>query len=379
MTTEESTPVGTDQKYPPSKSPGSKINWGRWISALAALSFAGLFTAVSRTELAPRVANPNVQGRPRPVEFSVGPWFINFYQVMIVITILVLVAVFCIGWRRNPGGPLLLMALCTTLIVWQDPIMNWAPFAVYNPAWLHWPEDWPLVSMSPTVEPFFVFAYATFYLAPYFPAIWIVRKLQAKQGPGSFAARHPLICMALVVLPVGFVYDMILEVTLIRTGMYIYTQVIPFGSIFAGSTFQFPLIWESLSVTFVMIPAAVLCYRDDTGKSVAEKLAAKAKLFPTKPVLGTFLVMFVIANVSYFVYGSWFWAIKASGAATAVACPWPYPEAKVYDPQGYYEKEGAEGPFSVGKWATWQSGLPNGRPDVQPPPPGQGACAITKP
>ena len=52
-----------------------------------------------------------------------------------------------------------------------------------------------------------------------------------------------------------------------------------------------------------MVPAAILCYRDDTGKSVAEKLAAKAKLFPTRPVLGTFLVMFAIINVSYFAYG----------------------------------------------------------------------------
>ena len=65
-----------------------------------------------------------------------------------------------------------------------------------------------------------------------------------------------------------------------RTGLYIYSQAIPFGTLFPGTTFQFPLIWESLSVTFVMIPAAILVYRDDTGKSVAEKLAAKAKLFP---------------------------------------------------------------------------------------------------
>ena len=32
-------------------------------------------------------------------------------------------------------------------------------------------------------------------------------------------------------------------------------------------------------MTFVMIPAAILVYRDDTGKSVAEKLAAKAGIF----------------------------------------------------------------------------------------------------
>jgi hypothetical protein len=108
---------------------------------------------------------------------------------------------------------------------------------------------------------------------------------------------------------------------------------------------------------------------------VAEKLAAKAKLFPKKPVLGTFLVMFAIINVSYFAYGGWFWAIKASGLATSVACPWPYPEAKVFDPQGYYEENGAKGPYSVGKWSTWQYALPDGRPHVEAPPPGQGPCA----
>ena len=208
--------------------------------------------------------------------------------------------------------------------------------------------------MSPTVEPFIVFGYVTFYFGPYFPAIWILRKMQAKRGPEVVRQRHPLISLGVLVLVIGFIFDAILEISLVRTGLYIYSQAIPFGTLFAGTTFQFPLIWESLSVTFVMIPAAILVYRDDTGKSVAEKLAAKAKLFPKKPVLGTFLVMFAIINVSYFAYGGWFWAIKASGLATSVACPWPYPEAKVYDPQGYYEENGAEGPYSVGKWSTWQ-------------------------
>lgn len=234
--------------------------------------------------------------------------------------------------------------------------MNWAPYAVYNPDLLHWPESWYLIMMSPTVEPFIVFGYVTFYFGPYFVAIWILRKWQAKRGPEAFVSRHPLISLGGLVLVIGFVFDAFLEVGSIRTGLYIYSQVIPFGSIFNGTPFQFPLIWESLAVTFVMIPAAILVYRDDTGKSVAEKLAARAKLFPTKPVLGTFLVMFAIINVAYFAYGGWFWAIKASGLATSVACPWPYPEAKVYDPQGYYRANGAEGPYSVGKWSTWQQG-----------------------
>ncbi|MEZ0342580.1 spirocyclase AveC family protein [Mycobacterium sp. pV006] len=376
MTTEEA-PRTARPSTAPDKAPGRRgVNWGRWISAFALLAFFSLFAAFARTDLDPRVANPNVEGRPRPVEFLFG-WdgWLWVHQIGTVILLVVLVVIFVRGWRRDPGSPIMLMFLCTTLIVWQDPIMNWAPFAVYNPELIHWPENWPLIMLSPTVEPFIVFGYVAFYFAPFFPAIWLLRKLQAKHGPTAFVSRHPLISLGSITLVIGFIFDAILEVSLVRTGLYIYSQAIPFGTLFPGTTFQFPLIWESLAVTFVMVPAAVLCYRDDTGKSVAEKLAARARLFPKKPVLGTFVVMFIIINVAYFAYGSWFAAIKASGLATAVACPWPYPEAKVYDPQGYFEKEGAVGPFSVGKWATWQSGLPDGRPDVVPPPPGEGKCA----
>jgi Spirocyclase AveC-like len=373
MSTDQSAPLQAHEPTPPPAA--KKRGWGGWVAGAALAAFALFFIANCRVALDPRVANPNVQGRPRPVRFTFGLDYITFLDVATAITLIVLLVVFIRGWRRNPGSPVMLMFLCTTLIVWQDPIMNWSPFAVYNPDLIHWPESWPLVSLSPSVEPFVVFGYVMFYFGPYFPAVWILRKLQARKGPEAFVSRHPLICLGLLTCVIGFVMDAFLENTLIHWGMYIYSQVIPWGSVFTGTTFQFPLIWESLSVTFVMIPAAILCYRDDTGKSVAEKLTAKAKILPSRPVLGTFLVMFAIMNVSYFVYGAWFWAIKASHAATSVACPWPYPEAKVYDPQGFYEKAGAQGPYSVGIWSTWASGEPNGRPHVDPPPPGQGACA----
>lgn len=361
-----------------SSGPGQR-RWGPWVATAGVIAFVLFFLLSSRRYLDPRVANPDVEGRPRPVGgvlFGLEPsTWIMIEELGTVLLLITLTVIFVTGWRRNPGSPALLMFLCTTLIVWQDPIMNWAPFAVYNPQLLHWPEHWPLVSLSPTVEPFIVFGYVLFYFGPYFPAVWILRKLQARHGPQGFPSRHPLISLGLLTLVIGFVFDAILEISLVRTGMYIYSQVIPWGSVFTGTTYQFPLIWESFAVTFVMIPAAILVYRDDTGKSVAEKLAAKARLFPNRPVLGTFLVMFAIINVAYFAYGAWFAVIKASHSATAVACPWPYPEAKVYDPQGYYERAGAQGPFSAGIWSTWMSGQPDGRPDVSPPPPGQGACA----
>ena len=92
--------------------------------------------------------------------------------------------------------------------------------------------------------------------------------------------RHPLVSLGLLIFIFGFVIDMILEVTMIQTGLYMYSQVIPFGSIFVGTPHQFPLLWESSLVTLVMIPAGVLVYRDDTGQAVSEKLANRARISP---------------------------------------------------------------------------------------------------
>ncbi|MEU1980972.1 spirocyclase AveC family protein [Nocardia sp. NPDC019395] len=342
--------------------------------ALALLIVALVAANARQGAVSDRIRNPEVTGAPRPVEplFGFDHWM-DVIHIGTLVAVLLVIAIWVRMFRRNPRDPVLLMGFMTTMIVWQDPIMNWAPFAVYNPELWHWPEDWPLVSLSPTVEPFVVFGYVLFYLGPYFPAIWVLRKLQARRTPDSFVWKHPLISLTLLILPIGFVFDMILEVSLVRTGMYIYSQVIPIGSLFAGSTYQFPLLWESLSVTFVMIPAGVLIYRDDTGKTVAEKLAQRAEIFAGRPFLGMVLVMFLVMNLSYFVYGGWFAVIKWTRVATSVACPWPYPEAKVYDPQGFYEESGEPGPYSAGIWSTWMSAQPDGRPDVEPPADG-GRC-----
>lgn len=360
----------TEQATPPVENPSAATGKGSWRAAawiVAAVLVLVLIAVNARVgAVSPRIRNPEVSGAPRPVEplFGFAHW-VALLQVLTIVMCVQVIAVCVIAYRRNPRSPLLLMALVTTLIVWQDPIMNWSPYAVYNPDLYHWPEDWPLVSLSPTVEPFLVIGYVTFYFGPYFPAVWILRKLQARRPTDAFVWRHPLISLALLIFPIGIVMDAMLEMTLVRTGMYIYSQVIPFGSVFVGEPYQFPFIWETVMVTFVMIPAGILVYRDDTGRTVAEKLARRARIFPNRPFLGMFVVMFVVINVAYFAYGTGFAIIKWTRAAASVACPWPYPEAKVYDPQGFYEENGQSGPYSVGIWSTWMSAQPEGRPDVE--------------
>ncbi len=343
------------------KSANAPFFWGAISLAILAMAPFLFVTGVT----SPRVDNPNNEGVPRPVEFLGGDWVdVANWGTLVAMVIMVFMCVY--EWRRNPGSPLVLMALASTAIVWQDPIMNWAPYAVYNPELWHFPEDWFYVSLSPSVEPFIVIGYAMFYFGPYFPAVWVLRKLQSSRPMDAFVWRRPLLSLAGLILVIGFIFDAILEITLVRTGLYIYSQVIPWGSLFAGTTFQFPLIWESVFVTFVMIPAGVLCYRDDTGKTVAEKMTQRLRFLQSKPTLATFLLMFGILNVAYFMYGTAFGIIRATGIATAVACPYPYPEIKTYDPQGYFEREGDAGPFYGGYWNTWMTAQPEGRPQVNP-------------
>lgn len=363
MTTQLTRPSIEDAENPRK---GDKHLAGWILGAVGVAILIGIGVAARKGAVAERITNPEVTGAPRPVEplFGFDHW-ITLHQLGTIFMMVALVVGFTLAWRRYPRHPILLMTLVTTILVWQDPIMNWAPFAVYNPQLWHWPETWPLVSLSPTVEPFIVIGYATFYMAPFFPAIWILRKLQARREPDSFVWKHPLISLTMLIFPIGFVFDAFLEVFLVRTQLYIYSQVVPFGSIGVGEWYQFPLIWESSLVCLVMVPAGVLLYRDDTGKTVAEKLAHRIRFFRLRPALGTFLVMFVIINVAYFAYGAGYAVLKTTKIANSVACPWPFPEAKVYDPNGFYEEAGQPGPYSAGIWSEWQSAQ-SGRPTAVP-------------
>ena len=359
----------------PDRSVWRGIAWALPSIAVFGFAFAAAHNMRNGGNLTDRVKNPAVQGHPRPVRplFGDTQWMTKM-QVGTVVMMCLVVILFVVMWRRHPKHPVLLMAIACTAIVWMDPIMNWAPYAVYNPLLWHWPESWPLASLSPTVEPLVVFGYVTFYLLPFFPAMYLLRRLQRTRPVDSFVWRHPLISLASLIFAIGFVFDAALEIFSIRAGLYIYSQVIPFGSVFVGKPYQFPLIWESALVTLVMIPAGVLLYRDDTGKTQAEKLAMRVRwsVFRGRLALATFSVMFASLMVAYSVYGLGYALIRWSGAATSVACPYPYPDAKVYDPQGYYAKAGQPGPYFAGIWNGWES-MHSGRPDT--PTANSGRCS----
>ena len=78
-----------------------------------------------------RIGNPNVVGTPRPFAplFGFGH-SIPVLQIFTVVAVVLLIAAAVWGWRRYGPHPYLLMGLVTTIIVWQDPMMNSAPRGV---------------------------------------------------------------------------------------------------------------------------------------------------------------------------------------------------------------------------------------------------------
>jgi Spirocyclase AveC-like len=338
-----------------------------WLIAATIVGFVllGLIVRTARYgAVSPRIRNPNATGGPYPLSeplFGYQHWIVTV-EIFSYLALIGIIGLVVVLWRRYPKHPYLLMTLAITTLTWLDPIMNWATFAAYNPDLWHWPEDWPLVSVSPTIEPLFIAAIAMFVVPPFFPAIWALRRLQARRSPDAFVWLHPLVSLSGFVFVFGFVHDFAMEALCVRMGLYTFTHVIPFGSIFTGTRWQFPLLWQSSLINILMIPAAVMIYRDDSGRTVAEKLARRADIFVRRPALGSFVVMLVVVNLAFMVYGLTYTAItRWSGAATSVVCPWPWPSAKIYDPQGFYEQSGQSGPYSEGKWSTWMNAQPDGR------------------
>ena len=332
-------------------------------TAVAVAAAIAVLATAQRGVVSSSTRNPAGQHLPPPVRplFPSVDW-LAIGQILGAALFVGTIAAVIWRWRSHPREPLLLMVLASNTLCWFDPINNWAIGLVYNPKLWHFPQDWPWVRMSPIIEPLTSFVYAPYVLFPYFIAMPLMRRLQRRRGPDAFVWRHPLICVALLTFCAGFAWDAGQEVFLVRTEFLTYTHVVRFGSIDVGKYSQLPVLMASGLITIVMIPAAVLLYRDDTGRTQAERIAGRLKLHARRPATATFLVMTLILNASFVCFSTSFWLVRVTGAASSVACPWPYPASKVWDPRGRYEAQGQAGPFTAGAASTWLSGQPDGRP-----------------
>src|SRR5262249_58280501 len=104
----------TERTQPSISSPAAapKQSLVRAVSIAIAVAVLGLIAYNARMgAVSPRIANPEVTGVPRPVEFLFGwtGWLV-LHQIGTVIMMLSLVGVCVWAWRRYPGPPYLLMA-----------------------------------------------------------------------------------------------------------------------------------------------------------------------------------------------------------------------------------------------------------------------------
>jgi hypothetical protein len=219
----------------------------------------------------------------------------------------------------------------------------------------HFDVDWFWFNLAPTVEPWAVIiGYGYFFLIPAWFTLAVYRRIAARVSVGSWLVRRPRLAILALSLVVCIVWDGVMEALFVRMGFYTYTQVIPFGSIFAGTPQQFPLIWEAVLFGIMLSTAAPLMWVDDRGRTWPEAFARRTRIFAGRPYVGAFVIAWAMMSVVYIAYGVSFGIVRATGLATETAQHWRYPETKVFDPQGYFQRNDETGPFMIGTWAGWE-------------------------
>ena len=330
------------------------LGWVTIIVGVVAVVFAALNS--SRSVEGTRVGRPEGSFVPPRSEFlGISNWYLLFEVGSLVMFFVVWGTAIVRSRRRGKPTPTLLMIAVTTSLTWLDPIMNWAPYAAYDPRMFHFDVDWFWFNLAPTVEPWAVIiGYGYFFLLPAWFTLAVYRRLAAWASADSWKVRRPKLAVLALSIPICIVWDGVMEALFVRMGFYTYTQVIPWGSIFNGTPHQFPLIWEAVLFGIMLSVAAPLMWVDDTGRTWSETVARRTKIFAKRPYVGAFVIAWALMSVVYLGYGLSFGIIRATGIATETAQPWRYPETKVFDPQGYYQRNGEPGPFMIGTWAGWE-------------------------
>jgi hypothetical protein len=322
---------------------------------VAAATALGFILYEARTTPGPRILNPHPLANPHAPFMGVSDWPLVFEVASLILAVVIWTTAIRRSRRQRAWTPTLMMLVASTALCVLDPIMNWAPYAVYNPRLLHFPESWAWASISPSVEPLVILVgYPYFFLIPAWVTLTICSHFVAGRRPTSFVRRHPLVTVFITGFLVCMVWDGVIEALLVRMEVYSYVQVIGSLSFRSGTSWQFPL-YEAPFFGFLLAFASLMMWRDDSGLTTAARLAKRWNVTCSRPNLGPLAMAFVIMFTVYVGYGLAFGVIRDTHVATTVARPWPYQTVKVYDPQGDYQRSGVPGPYFSGIWCGWES------------------------
>ena len=295
----------------------------------------------------PRIADAaGVASRSDPL-WGVGDWPSVLTRGFVIVAGLGLAVAFALRrWRHVDHTRHAAMLLALTGICLLDPLGNWATYAAFDPRLTHFPTSWPWVSAAPGIEPLIaVVAYPVYFFAPALFAWWLYRRLiWARARPESMAVRHPLVGLFAVGLAVGIVWDISVQLFMLRVELYTYTQY--FGPALHWGLVRLPLKTVALDAT-ILAAAAMLMWVDDAGRSVGQRLAQRSRL-RGRPLLGGAVYSWAILSAVYVAGMVPLGVIRLTDSAVHLNTPWPYPEAKTYDPHGRWAESGEPGPFYPG-------------------------------
>ena len=251
-------------------------------AAVGAILLAFEFYVLGSWVLGPNFV-PTLPG-PDPITSGQRSYY-SALQVIVTSAALICLWVWVVlPWRRE--GRLTtdgMLALSGAMIFFWDMCMNYTSVQLlYNSnmtnygAWANgsWP-GWTSPNASLLPEPIFVTipGYTALVFSQVIFICWLLRRAKQRWPRLGAGGTIGLIILGLTVI------DSLIEMTLIRTGVYAYPGGIRAVTLFAGHTYQFPLTEGFLFGGLGLGAIAVLKYfRDDRGQTLAERGIERLKV-----------------------------------------------------------------------------------------------------
>jgi Spirocyclase AveC-like len=336
----------------------SRERWPWYAAGTVGAIFAGWVLSHGITGVAgTRVANPAAPRDAAPLSWgglSVDHfWIPVFYAVTLAVMALMVwqfVKHYRATGRHHAGLPIFIVLFLQILM---DPLYNWAMYCAYYPNLLHWPVNWSVMNVAPTVEPLWIVmgAYQVFFLGPAWGGFVLYRKWAARrEGRTAWVDRHPVLTMFLFTWVLGGIADILMEQWMINMYIYKYTQI-------AGPAFTLGhgrLQWaEVVWVGFLIAVCALMLHRDDTGRTIGARIAQRNGWLRGHRIGAAFVTVSIV-TVALLAYGGYWATLRLTGNADHIAPGnWPYAAARTYDPNGRLQRAHVGGPlYFSGTWCT---------------------------
>lgn len=328
----------------------------RWLVVLLAgfatwLGFLLLIAERGPGDLAAEPTTTNlVDGVPRANEPFLG-WEYWPYTWEILTVLLVGAALFRYGrrsWRARQMDNTLLVLFAAGGMFAFDPVYNWLGYFPTDPRLLHIPHGFtPWSNIAPTFEPIFFMPLYMIWLT--FPALlghkawkrfmaWDLRR----NPEGSWWQRHKILSLLIVCKVVTTPWDFTGFRLGVVTEIFIFSQA-PGPLWDGGESSQMQLLWEPLLFPLVIMGTTLCLYRDETGRTIPQRIAERFSFYRTIPRFSQWMVAWCIIAVFYVAALTGMGILRFTGQTDTVAQPWPYSDTVVYDPDGLYEQLGAPG------------------------------------